>query len=167
MYLFTAQHTFRLTVVAHYHSTWMLHVNLRQRRCRGTLYHGLQPRATGLWSRHGGASIPCPNQVPLHDFYHYDYYLHLLFIIICTSWLSPSKAWALAQQKLHADAPCRALQCGCECIRCTLRDGSVYTDTNVCNDPALEVSCEEENGDNCGPQFSGKDATPHAMVAVP
>jgi len=47
------------------------------------------------------------------------------------------------------------LQCGCECIQCRLSDGGIASDTDVCNDSALDVECLEENKENCGPQFSG------------
>lgn len=85
----------------------------------------------------------------------------------CTFLLPSPKLCALAQQKLQENAPFHALQCGCECVSCTLEDGSISTDSNVCNAAALEVSCQEENKDNCGPQFSGKEPSPHVQVAIP
>eukprot|EP00892_Ulva_mutabilis_P007665 jgi/Ulvmu1/5270/UM022_0064.1 len=58
-------------------------------------------------------------------------------------------------------------KCGCECIRCQTDNGTIITDSEMCNDAALGLDCLDENEDNCGPQFSDFEEITWCPISSP
>jgi hypothetical protein len=59
------------------------------------------------------------------------------------------------------------MQCGCECIRCSI-DGTTTTDSATCNDRTISgVACLETDPNNCGPAFTDATRIRHCAIANP